>query len=135
MSKKGLVLVVLFGFIGCLGLSGWLVAADAPDTVEIYSSAIKKYKKGPVNLSHKKHNTEYQVTCAECHHVYEDGKNTWQESDPVQKCQECHDAKKKNKETKAAKLQNAFHKNCKDCHKENKKGPYKKCNDCHGPKK
>lgn len=42
-------------------------------------------------FNHKDHSGKYQVPCAECHHVFEDGKNVWQEGMPVQKCTECHD--------------------------------------------
>jgi len=111
---------------------GAIMAADqeVPDEITIehkYSSD----KKGPVPFHHKQH-TEYEgVECADCHHVYEGGKNVWKEGDHVDKCVKCHDLE----ETKGdiVKLQLALHKNCKDCHKEMAKdtAPWKKCNDCH----
>ena len=116
---------------------GVLTAADAPDDVTIENDGYKSNKKGPVKLTHKKHSTDYGAKCTDCHHDYKDGKNVWKEGDPVKKCGECHDPKKKQGK-KQYKLQNAFHKNCKDCHKEanksGKKAPYKKCNDCHEKK-
>ena len=42
--------------------------------------------------THETHTIKYEVPCAYCHHVFEDGKNVWQEGMPVQKCSECHDA-------------------------------------------
>jgi len=137
MSKKRLTLltVVLSGF---LFLSvGILIAADVPDQVLIENTGYAKDKKGPVKFNHKKHSADYKIACTECHHVYKDGKNVFKEGDKVQKCSACHNPEKK--EGKVMKLQNAFHKNCKDCHKELGKegkptGPFKKCNDCHEKK-
>jgi len=113
---------------------------DVPDEIMLDNKGYKKDKKGPVKFSHKKHNLDFKITCAECHHVYKDGKNVWKEGEPVENCSKCHDATKKNKKTKAMKLQNAYHKNCKTCHKELGKegkptGPFKKCNKCHEKKK
>jgi hypothetical protein len=95
-------------------------------------------KKGPVKLSHKKHAEEYKVDCFECHHKYENGKNVLQKGDPIDKCAKCHDPKKK--QGKTLKLNIAYHKNCKNCHKEivnkdpGKKAPFKKCSGCHEKK-
>ena len=119
---------------------GTLIAAEQaiPDKLEIENKGYKKDKKRPVLFSHKKHETAkdkkgYGVACTECHHVYKDGKNVWKEGDHVDKCSKCHDPKKNTKENgvKVMKLQNAMHKNCKTCHKKEKKGPFKKCNQCH----
>jgi hypothetical protein len=134
MNKKILsVLVVVL--TGLLFLAvGALTAAEVPDEVCISEKGYKADKKGPVKLSHKKHSTDYKAACADCHHEYKDGKNVWKEGDPVKKCSACHDplAKKGNVD----KLQVAYHKNCKDCHKQDtsKKAPFKKCNDCHEKK-
>lgn len=92
-------------------------------------------KRGPVSFSHLKHAGEYEVSCTECHHEYKDGKNIWTQNDPVKKCGECHDPEEK--KDGVMKLQNAFHKNCRDCHKQmaeestSEIAPYKKCTDCH----
>ena len=143
MNKRFLTLLIV-SLTGILFLSvAALTAAekqDVPDEVMLENKGYKKDKKGPVKLTHQKHNVDYKITCADCHHLYKDGKNVWKEGDFVEKCSECHDPLKKNKETKAMKLQNAYHKNCKTCHKtlakEGKKtGPFKKCNKCHEKKK
>ncbi|MFH1951847.1 MAG: cytochrome c3 family protein [Pseudomonadota bacterium] len=131
-----LLVVVLTGMIFLS--AGILTAADEPKKeVLIQGKGYEKDKKGPVKLTHEKHSKDYKVACADCHHVYKDGKNVWKQGDPVDKCSKCHDPKAK--EGEAMKLQNAFHKNCKDCHKAlaeaNKPtGPFKKCNDCHQKK-
>ena len=112
--------------------------AGAPDDLMIENAGYKTDKKGPVKLTHKKHAEEYKVDCLQCHHKYEDGKNVLKKGDPIEKCAACHDPKKK--QGKTLKLNVAYHKNCKNCHKEinkkdpNKKPPFKKCNGCHQKK-
>ena len=49
-------------------------------------------------FTHKTHTIDYEVPCAYCHHVFEDGKNVWQQGMPIQKCSECHDAAWKGEE-------------------------------------
>lgn len=114
------------------------------DEIKLQNKGYAKDKKGAVKLTHKKHNVDFKIACAECHHVYEGGKNVWKEGDKVEKCSKCHpiiwEKGKKKKKGEAMKLQNAYHKNCKTCHKTLKKegkktGPFKKCNKCHEKKK
>jgi len=89
--------------------------------------------KKPVKLNHKKHSEEYEIACDNCHHIYQEGENVWKQGDPVEKCVACHDPMEDR--GNVIKLQSAFHKNCRDCHKEmsqkGKEAPYKKCTDCH----
>lgn len=134
MKRKTLIAAIITALIGVVCMAGLLAAADVPDEVIIKDPGYSKYKKGPVKLTHKKHTDEYGVKCVDCHHVYEDGKNVWKEGDPIKKCSECHPEKKSEGKLYKMKAGTAYHKNCKDCHKEAKKGPYKKCNDCHGEK-
>ena len=124
------VIVSIAMFVGV----GALIAADVPDEISIHSGAFETHKKGPVNLSHKKHADAYKIACTECHHVYKDGKNVLKEGDPIQKCAECHDPV--TSEGNVKKLMLAYHKNCQGCHKDleaagKPTGPTKKCNDCH----
>ena len=143
MNKRFLTILIV-ALTGMLFLSAAALTAaakqDVPDEIMLENKGYKKDKKGPVKLTHKEHNVKFKVACADCHHVYKDGKNVWKEGDQVEKCSTCHDPKKKNKKTKAMKLQNSYHKNCKNCHKALKKegkptGPYKKCNGCHEKRK
>lgn len=132
--KKGLFLILMLTIAGIFISSGIITAADSQDKMIIDGKSYKKDIKGPVSFEHAKHNKEYGVSCDECHHVYQDGANTWKEGDPVKKCGECHDPDKK--EGNVKKLMMAFHGNCKDCHKkmakeQGKNAPYKKCEDCH----
>ena len=103
------------------------------DEIIIENAGYETDRKKAVRFSHKKHIEEYGVVCVKCHHLYQDGVNKWKDSDPVDKCSACHDPVT-DKEG-VMKLQNAFHKNCKDCHKEvnneGKNAPDKKCTECH----
>jgi class III cytochrome C family protein len=141
MTKRFCILFTVI-FTGLIFFSvGTLIAAQTvPDMVTIENKDYKKDKKRPVPFSHKMHSTDKKygpVACADCHHVYKDGKNVWtgdaKKFDNVDKCSKCHDPKKNTKDggVKVMKLQNAYHKNCKNCHKAEKKGPFKKCNECH----
>ena len=136
-DRKGISSLIIAAIISVLFVTvGTLIAADTPDKINIENDGYKKDKKGAVAFSHNKHAVDYKVACTECHHIYEDGKNTWNENSPVKKCVECHDPNKK--ADKVLKLQFAFHNNCRKCHKvAAKKGaeaPYKKCNGCHSKK-
>lgn len=81
------------------------------------------------------HSESYEVACRECHHDYKDGKNLWEEGDPVKKCSECHSPLKS--EGNVKRLQLAYHKNCKTCHRKlvkegiSEEAPYRRCTDCH----
>lgn len=130
-------LTVIIAFLLFL-IVGTLKATEKqsmPDEIVIENEGYKSDKKGPVTLSHQDHIDNYDVACTECHHEYQDGNNIWKEGEPVKKCVECHSPLKS--EDKVKKLQLAFHKNCKNCHKKLAKegiaeeAPYKKCNDCH----
>lgn len=134
MNKKILSLAFIV-LAGLLFLTvGVLTAADVPDEIMIDNKGYANDKKGGVKLNHKKHAVEYKLACTECHHVYKDGKNVFQEGQPVEKCSQCHDFEKK--QGNAKKLQLAYHNNCKNCHKAlgeagKPTGPFRKCNGCH----
>jgi hypothetical protein len=136
--RRGNWTLVFVAIVGLVFLAIGTLQAQSdvqpPKEVKIYSDAFKDHKKGPVMFNHEEHVVKDKIACAECHHVYKDGKNVWKEGEPVQKCDACHspDEKKGN----ADKLQLAFHNNCHGCHKalKDKKAPYRKCTDCHEKK-
>ncbi len=101
--KKFLVLLAVFSIVG----SALVVMAADKGPAEV------KYevKMGTVTFPHEAH--QGLTDCAACHHT----------GDYAQ-CKSCHDG------SKAPKAKDAYHKNCKDCHKESKKGPTK-CKECH----
>ena len=81
-----LSIAVLFMF----SVAFLVFAADAPENITLKSALWPTPTKTPVEFSHKKHSEEYKVACDQCHHVYQDGKNTWKQGDAVKKCDECH---------------------------------------------
>jgi hypothetical protein len=109
-------------------------AQEVTEVITIENQGYTSDKKGPVKFNHLKHNKDYKVSCDQCHHLYKDGENQWKEGDHVDKCIVCHNPTEE--KDKVIKLQNAFHKNCRDCHseasKEGKAAPSTKCSDCHG---
>ncbi len=129
--KKATPGVMLLAFAGLIFLAvGVITAADVPDIVVIDNKGYESDKLGPVEFNHRAHSEDYGLECNECHHRYVDGENVWKEGDPVGKCEACHDPNESVGD--AEKLQTAFHKNCKDCHREaGGDAPYRKCNDCH----
>jgi hypothetical protein len=107
---------------------------EMPEEIYIENKVYKTDRKGPVRFSHSEHAEGYVETCDGCHHAYRDGENVWQEGQPVKKCSACHDPSKS--KGNAKKLNIAFHKNCKGCHRKLAKeggtdAPYKQCTDCH----
>lgn len=101
------------------------------DIMLINNDGYKNKKKGPVPFTHDDHSESYGFSCDECHHVYEMGRNIWEEGDEVQRCKDCHDPRES--KGKVSKLQIAFHNKCKDCHKEtgSDTAPYRTCYGCH----
>lgn len=99
----------------------------APDMITIKASLWANPTKAPVEFTHKKHAEDYKIACNECHHVYKDGKNVWKDTDPVDKCDKCHNEptiegeKKLSPEQQKLNLKLAFHNNCQGCHQKLKK--------------
>ena len=137
-------LIIFGGLIAVAFLGAMLLATQPEEGLEevVISSELwgeKKYE--DVTFAHNKHAVERNIACDHCHHVYEDGKNTWQKGQAVQKCAECHtsnitgkELREASEEEKKLSLYNAFHDQCRGCHKEQEKGPVK-CTECHNKKK
>ncbi|MFC1580359.1 cytochrome c3 family protein [Thermodesulfobacteriota bacterium] len=140
MNRKGwgLFIAVISVFI-LLG-AGHITAGEqeVPEEIELDSDVYKTNRRGPVTFTHLDHTEDYEVGCKECHHEYKDGKNVWEEGDPVKKCAACHDPNRNQGNVK--KLSIAYHKNCKTCHRnlvqrgDSEDAPYRKCTDCHEKK-
>ncbi len=139
-TKKfmGAFIVSIFLMCGLLQIGLISGEEEAPDEITINNEGYKSKKRGPVLFSHLNHSEDYDIACTECHHDYDDGKNTWEEGDPVNKCIDCHDPNESDGNIKNLRL--SFHKNCKTCHKNLAKegisedAPYKKCSGCHEKK-
>ena len=156
MNKKLMVLVIVVS--AALFVVAGIYAKAVPEMIKLEDPAYKEHKKGVVDFTHGKHQTEYAKKypefykngCGECHHD-KDNKplSNLKEGDAVQKCIECHKIaaeapkgkKAKKKLSKKEKIKDyhaeALHENCKGCHKKyNKKyKPSKKapttCAKCH----
>lgn len=136
-------------FTGILGFIFWIAfglifvtaeltdaneVQEAPDEISINNNIYRTDRKGSVYFSHAEHAEGYVDACDACHHEYKDGQNVWEEGQPVQKCSQCHDPLKR--DGKIRKLNIAYHKNCKGCHRElaregDTQAPYRQCTDCH----
>jgi len=136
--------VAFFSFFS----AGMLRAAQQtpPDEILIGSKLWPERKFGDAKFTHKKHAQDYKICCADCHHVYRDGKNVWTEGQEVQKCDACHTFVKTGKalmdataEEKKLSLHNALHQNCRGCHarvnkENNNQAAPVKCMGCHPQK-
>ena len=98
------------------------------DMTIVDNAAFDNPQRTPSVFAHDEHNEAAGIDdCAECHHVYEDGKRLEDESSEDQSCSECHDLNGSGDEPSLIK---AFHMNCKGCHQAQKKGPIM-CGECH----
>jgi len=160
MIKKHFLLSLVVAIVA-LFIAAGIYAKDVPEVIELNDPAYEKHKKGIVKFTHQKHQTEYakqypefyKKGCGECHHDKDNKPLTeLKEGDDVERCIECHKKpSERPKGKKAPKLKKkerleyhaeAFHYNCKGCHKKfNKKykGQKKKapttCKKCHPKKK
>jgi hypothetical protein len=143
MQANKILLIGILAAILCVAFGPLLVTVAAtnaaeeqefPDEILINNQVYRPDRKGPVYFSHVEHAEGYVDACDSCHHDYKDGKNVWQEGQPVQKCAACHDPQKR--DGRVRKLNIAYHKNCKGCHRElagegGTQAPYRQCTDCH----
>ena len=116
-----------------------------PAEFALVSGLWETHTKSAPLFTHEKHIKGHEIACSECHHVYEQGKNVWNEDMPIQKCEACHDdptiknEKKLPPDMQKKNLKLAFHGNCRGCHKPLKKANPESqvpvtCSQCH-PKK
>ena len=124
--KKGLfiLLTIILAFLFVT-----LVANSQEDMLLIDNSAFDNPQRPPAVFKHDEHNEIAQIEeCNQCHHVYDDNGNLMEdESSEDQSCSDCHDLEPSGKKPG---LMKAFHRNCKDCHRRQKKGPLM-CGQCH----
>ena len=116
-----------------------------PKEIILLSQLWETHTRSAVKLTHENHIKTHKISCRECHHIYKDGKNVWDESMPAAKCETCHDEltvkgeRKLPPDVQKKNLKLAFHNNCRGCHKKIKtenpetKAPLK-CSECHEKK-
>ena len=118
--------VVIAAVLGGLVITSLLGAQ--PETMVLKSPAFQTRQRPPVPFPHGRH-MEGGLSCKDCHHRYEQGKNVLEESDlepgkPGIRCQECHGS-----------LRDVFHRQCFGCHqkmaKEGRKNLPRYCGECH----
>ncbi len=119
MNRKlsTLLVALLFGLV----MAGVAYADNGPETIVLEAG-----KKGNVTFHHHKH--QEKIACGECHHG--PGHSEYKEGMEIQECDKCHNKQNAEMPKKLQKTMNAFHKNCKDCHKKEGHGPTK-CSGCH----
>jgi hypothetical protein len=126
-GKKVVTIGILVAVAVLMASMVVLAQQKAADDITIKAGLWATPTKAPVHFTHKKHAEDYKIACAECHHVYKDGKNVWKDSDPVDKCEKCHNEptiegeKKLSPEQQKLNLKLAFHNNCQTCHQKLKK--------------
>ena len=127
---------VFYGILIAIGICFGLITVGfsedqkVPEKISI-DVAAEKFK--PAEFNHRKHQDEIikEEGCIKCHHMYKEGKK-------LEKCSNCH-TKEGDEKAKGITAKKAFHKNCKDCHKEQKKAgnvnSKTKCTFCHEKQK
>jgi hypothetical protein len=124
MRKLSLLVFGLAALVIVLLCAAVQATQEASETITMNSGVYAKHTKALVTFTHKKHHVDYKVSCSDCHHIYEDGKNVWKQGGEVKKCEACHTeakAPKGDKTPKAEKIvkyhYSAIHANCQGCHK------------------
>lgn len=124
MKVSGWIYIVLMVFF-CV-LIGQGAAQEEMRMVD--NSVFAKPARPASRFQHDQHNETSAIDdCIECHHIYENGQRSEDESSEDQRCADCHDG---SKDGPPYGLRKAFHKNCKGCHIERKAGPIL-CGECH----
>jgi len=100
-----------------------------PDKIVLDNSKALGEKTRPaVTFPHNRH-AEAGLSCKDCHHIYENGKNILDESKLEEgnqdiRCSACHGPKFR------LNLEQVFHNQCIGCHTKKKAGP-RFCGECH----
>jgi len=134
MTRVSRALIILFSFCAVWGFAfsadkqakaeEGMTLEQILEVIEINYEGYPRNFKGPVPFSHQAHQS---VMCMKCHHT----------GDYIQ-CGECHMMET---EDEVVKLNWAFHRNCRGCHKElaeenpESQAPYRKCSGCHEKRK
>jgi hypothetical protein len=100
-----------------------------PDKIVLDHSKTLGGKTRPEVTFPHNHHMESDLSCKDCHHIYENGKNvldesTLEEGNQGIRCSACHGPKFR------LNLQEAFHHQCIGCHTKKRTGP-RLCGECH----
>ncbi len=129
MKFQRLLTIAVFILLAAL-LCTTVYSQDDEEIIRMDNSAFETPQRPGAVFDHDTHNeiAELEDDCSVCHHVYEDGKIVEDESSEDTPCGDCHGLKKS--PDNSTPLRKAFHKRCRDCHFESKKGPVL-CGECH----
>ena len=79
--------------------------SDESNVIVIDNEDYEKNRQGRVVFTHTKHAKDYNVSCWDCHHEYDDKKNLWTPLGETLACGDCHDPSEVQEE--AVRLQTA----------------------------
>ncbi|MBA3017486.1 MAG: cytochrome c family protein [Proteobacteria bacterium] len=128
MKKNKMALYMVIASLIFLFIAGVVYSQD--DIQSLEHDIFMNRERPAAVFPHTLHADELQLDCLECHHIYKNGENIWDESELCD-CTGCHSLEADGKKMSAMR---AFHSNCKECHLEKNKGPYT-CGGCHPKKK
>ncbi len=128
MEKNRIALYIAIAGLASLFIIGAVYAQD--DIKSLKHDIFVERERSAALFPHVLHTDEAEIDCLECHHIYKDGENVWDDSAETE-CAECH---KLEADGKTIPLMKAFHENCKGCHEKEGKGPIT-CGECHPMKK
>ncbi|MBA3019353.1 MAG: cytochrome c family protein [Proteobacteria bacterium] len=129
MNNNKIILYLVI--VACVAPFILFSAAFAQDDIKQLQHDIFVNRERPAAVfPHTLHSDALGIDCLECHHIYKNGENVWDESE-LSDCTGCHSLKADGKKMSAMR---AFHTNCKNCHLKENKGPVT-CGECHPKKK
>ena len=107
--------------------------AYCQDEVKVVDdSAFSQRERPMVYFPHDEHNEKAEIeSCNYCHHTYNAGVKSEDESSEDKECSECHFS---GGAKGADELSNVYHLACKGCHENAKAGPVM-CGECHNKEK
>lgn len=117
------VLVAMFCFVP---------AHAQEDIASLADNAFKDRQRAPAVFVHEEHNERAEIEeCNVCHHLYQGGNKVEDDSSEGQECSDCHHVEEGHP---TRPLMKAYHDLCKECHRDNNKGPVT-CGECHPRKR
>ena len=130
MKQQLLLAAVIAILIGAAGLGMSMTENDSMAFERLDNTQFENANRPAARFDHDLHNEQASLEddCAVCHHVYEDGILIKDESSEDSRCTDCHGLKRTGENGVPLRL--AYHKRCKDCHFNEKKGPVL-CGECH----
>ncbi len=129
MRKR--IVALYIGMAVLFSLFCFVPAHAQEDIASLQDSAFVDKQRPAAVFQHDQHNETAEIEeCNVCHHLYEAGNKIEDDSSEGQGCSDCHHVEE---DHPTRPLMMAYHNLCKECHRDNDKGPVT-CGECH-PKK